>query len=82
MSSDTRQTVSSLLIIWLVYAKISGVTGIFVFSEARARLAGAGIKINMDRYVHVTDNSLTKAIRQFEGSDAKKQIGAELVRKF
>ena len=31
-------------------------------------LGHASIQTTMDRYVHVTDDSLTQAIRQFEGS--------------
>ena len=30
-------------------------------------LGHASIKATMDRYVHVTDESLTKAVQQFEG---------------
>lgn len=44
-------------------------------------LGHASIQTTMDRYVHVTDDSMINAIRQFEATGAKSQIGAELVRK-
>ena len=34
----------------------------------RQLLGHASIKITMDRYVHVTDESLTKAVQQFEAA--------------
>ena len=40
-------------------------------------LGHASIKTTMDRYVHVTDESLNEAVRQFEkGSAARRQKNA------
>ena len=39
-------------------------------------LGHASIKTTMDRYVHVTDDSLFAAVHQFEGNKTTVQIGA------
>lgn len=39
-------------------------------------LGHASIKTTMDRYVHVTDDSLFAAVHQFEGDKPTVQIGA------
>ena len=46
-------------------------------SEVLQKLLGhASIKTTMDRYVHVTDDSLFAAVHQFEGNKTTVQIGA------
>ena len=47
-------------------------------SEVLQKLLGhASIKTTMDRYVHVTDDSLFAAVHQFEGNKTTVQIGAQ-----